>query len=60
MTAPEASVLIVIVIVAAVLAAAGLPTLSVLVLITEALSLGTCLLLRLRRNDAERARTAEA
>ncbi|MGP4009872.1 hypothetical protein [Streptomyces sp. 4N124] len=49
-----------IVIVAAVLAAAGLPTLSVLVLITEALSLGTCLLLRLRRNDAERARTAEA
>jgi hypothetical protein len=59
LTAPEAGVLIVIVIVAAVLATAGLPTASVILLIAEAVSLGTGLLLRLRRSGTDPAQVAE-
>ena len=59
LTGPEAGVLIVIIIVAAVLAIAGLPAASVILLIAEATSLGTGLLLRLRRNGTDPALVAE-
>ncbi|MER5584782.1 hypothetical protein ABT090_24515 [Streptomyces asoensis] len=49
-----------IIVIAAVLAIAGLPAISVLVLIAEALSLGMRLLVRLRRDSLEQARAAEA
>ncbi|MFG2593654.1 hypothetical protein [Streptomyces sp. NPDC048438] len=60
LTAPEAAVLIVIIIVAAVLAAVGLPAVSVLVLVLEAVSLGRRLLVRLRRARAAAVRPAQA
>lgn len=59
LTAPEAGLVIIIVIVAATLAALGLPTASVILLITEAASLGTGLLLRLRRRGTDSAQAAE-
>ncbi len=60
LTAPEAAVLIVIIIVAAVLACVGLPAVSVLVLVVEAVSLGLRLLARLRRGRAVAVRAAQA
>jgi hypothetical protein len=60
LTAPEAGVLVVIIIIAGVLAVAGLPAVSVLVLIAEALSLGTRLLARLRHGGTEQAQAAKA
>ncbi|MFS0697826.1 hypothetical protein [Streptomyces nitrosporeus] len=60
LTAPEAAVLIVIIIVAGVLAVAGLPTVSVLVLVVEAVSLGRRLLVRLRRDRVAAVRPAQA
>ncbi|MFI1726409.1 hypothetical protein [Streptomyces sp. NPDC020489] len=59
LTAPEAGVIVIIVIVAATLAVLGLPTASVILLITEAASLGTGLLLRLRRSGTASAQPAE-
>ncbi|MFJ3672729.1 hypothetical protein ACIPSE_40350 [Streptomyces sp. NPDC090106] len=59
LTTPEAGVLIVIIVVAAVLAAAGLPTAGVILLITEAVSCGTGLLLRLRARETGTARATE-
>ncbi|MFD9789246.1 hypothetical protein ACFWXZ_28390 [[Kitasatospora] papulosa] len=46
--------------VAAVLAAAGLPAVSVLALVVEAVSLGLRLLVRLRRDRAVAVRPAQA
>ncbi|MEV2211189.1 hypothetical protein AB0H86_06790 [Streptomyces sp. NPDC050997] len=57
---PEAGVLVVIIIVAAALAVAGLPALSVFVLMAEAVSLGIRLLVRLRRRVSGHTRAAEA
>ncbi|MEU6102759.1 hypothetical protein [Streptomyces flaveolus] len=61
LTMPEAVVLIVIIIVAGALAAAGWPVLSAVVLVLEALSLGRRLLVRLRRSrHTDTARLAQA
>ncbi|MGA5430721.1 hypothetical protein ACPCVL_28480 [Streptomyces koyangensis] len=49
-----------IVIIAAALALAGLPTASVLVLIAEILSLGVRLLVRLRGTSADQTQASEA
>jgi hypothetical protein len=56
---PEAVVLIVVIIVAAALAAAGLPAVSVLVLLLEAFSLGSHLV-RLRRGRIAASRPVQA
>ncbi|MFF8097927.1 hypothetical protein [Streptomyces sp. NPDC016675] len=60
LTVPEAAILIVIIIVAGALAAAGWPALSAAVLVLEALSLGRRLLARLRRTPTATARPAQA